>query len=82
MLVNEAVDAAAKRVATREDIELAMTKGVNYPRGLLSWGDDIGPAAIVAELERLREESGETRYRPSPLLRRCAANGRSLLDVA
>jgi len=80
MLINEAVDAVARGVATRRDVELAMTKGVNYPRGLLEWGDAIGLAAVLAELERLREESGETRYRPSPLLRRCVAEGRSLLN--
>ncbi len=81
MLINEAVDAVAKGVATRDDVEVAMTKGVNYPRGLLEWGDMIGPAAVLAELERLRDASGETRYRPSPLLRRCAAEGRSLLNA-
>ena len=43
MLVNEAVDAVRLRVAAPHDIELAMTKGVNYPRGLLAWGDEIGP---------------------------------------
>ena len=42
MLVNEAVDAVRLRVAAPHDIELAMTKGVNYPRGLLAWGDEIG----------------------------------------
>ncbi len=79
MLINEAVDAVQLRVASPEDIELAMTKGVNYPRGLLSWGDALGPAAVLATLESLQQEYGEDRYRPSPLLRRVAASGGKLL---
>lgn len=76
MLINEAIDAVMLRVATPEAIELAMTKGVNYPRGLLSWGDEIGLDRVLAEIERLRDESGESRYRPSPLLRRMVREGR------
>ncbi|HET9683500.1 MAG TPA: 3-hydroxyacyl-CoA dehydrogenase NAD-binding domain-containing protein [Gemmatimonadaceae bacterium] len=70
MLVNEAVDAVHRRVASPADIETAMTRGVNYPRGLLAWGDEIGPATILGRLEALQDEYGEDRYRPSPLLRR------------
>lgn len=79
MLINEAVDAVQLRVASPEDIELAMTKGVNYPRGLLSWGDALGPAAVLATLESLQQEYGEDRYRPSPLLRRVAKSGGRLI---
>ena len=70
MLVNEAVDAVHRRVASPADIETAMTRGVNYPRGLLAWGDEVGPATILGRLEALQDEYGEDRYRPSPLLRR------------
>ncbi len=70
MLVNSAVDAVYLKVASSEDIELAMTKGVNYPKGLLQWGDDIGATKILARLEVLQAEYAEERYRPSPLLRR------------
>ncbi len=79
MLINEAVDAVQLRVASPEDIELAMTKGVNYPRGLLSWGDALGASAVLATLESLQQEYGEDRYRPSPLLRRIAKSGGKLL---
>jgi 3-hydroxybutyryl-CoA dehydrogenase len=79
MLVNEAVDAVHMRVASVPDIETAMTKGVNYPRGLLSWGDEIGPATVLARLEVLQAEYGEDRYRPSPLLRRRVRDHQSLL---
>jgi 3-hydroxybutyryl-CoA dehydrogenase len=79
MLVNEAVDAVQLRVASPADIELAMTKGVNYPKGLLAWGDELGAGAVLATLEALQSEYGEDRYRPSPLLRRTAKSGGKLL---
>ncbi|HEX7123700.1 MAG TPA: 3-hydroxyacyl-CoA dehydrogenase NAD-binding domain-containing protein [Gemmatimonadaceae bacterium] len=79
MLINEAVDAVHHRIASPEAIELAMTKGVNYPRGLLAWGQELGFDAVLTEIERLREESGDERYRPSPLLRRLARSGERLV---
>jgi 3-hydroxybutyryl-CoA dehydrogenase len=78
MLVNEAVDAVYWRVATPADIELAMTRGVNYPKGLLAWGNDMGPAKVLEELEHLQAETGEDRYRPSPMLRRLVREHRLL----
>ena len=80
MLINEAVDAVHRRVASPADIELAMTRGVNYPRGLLAWGDEIGPATVLGRLEALQDEYGEDRYRPSPLLRRRVRDRRPLLS--
>jgi 3-hydroxybutyryl-CoA dehydrogenase len=80
MLVNEAVEAVYMRVASAADIETAMTKGVNYPKGLLAWGDEIGPATILARLEALQDEYGEDRYRPSLLLRRRVRDQRPLLS--
>jgi 3-hydroxybutyryl-CoA dehydrogenase len=80
MLVNEAVEAVYMRVASAADVELAMTRGVNYPRGLLRWGDEIGLAEILRRLESLQAEYGEDRYRPSPLLRRRVREGRELLS--
>jgi 3-hydroxybutyryl-CoA dehydrogenase len=79
MLVNEAVEAVFMKVAAPADIETAMTKGVNYPRGLLAWGDQIGAAEILRRLEALQAEYGEDRYRPSPLLRRRVRDGEPLL---
>ena len=79
MLVNEAVDAVLMRVASPADIDLAMTKGVNYPKGLIAWGEEIGLATILDRLEVLFAEYGEDRYRPSALLRRLVREGRSLL---
>lgn len=70
MLINEAADALFLNIATKEDIDLAMTKGVNYPKGLLSWADELGLSNVLNQLEELYCEYGEDRYRPSPLLRR------------
>ncbi len=79
MLVNEAVDAVHLGVASAPDIELAMTRGVNYPRGLLAWGDAIGAARVLETLEELHADYGEDRYRPSVRLRRLVRSGGSLL---
>ena len=76
MLINEAVDALFWRVAERDAIDLALTRGVNYPKGLLRWADELGLAVVLARMEHLQEEYGETRYRPSPLLRRMVREGR------
>lgn len=70
MLINEAVEAKRLGVANDEDIELAMQKGVNYPKGLLSWGKEIGYSKISETLQNLYEEYQEERYRQSPLLRK------------
>lgn len=81
MLVNEAVSALDMGLASAGDIETAMTKGVNYPRGLLAWGDEIGVSTVLQELERLQFEFGDPRYRPSPRLRAVARqSGGRLLD--
>lgn len=69
MLVNEAAEALYYGIATREDLDLAMTKGVNYPKGLLRWADEVGVKSVYETLQTLQEEYGEDRYRPSILLR-------------
>jgi 3-hydroxybutyryl-CoA dehydrogenase len=79
MLVNEAAEAVHLRIATPADLDRAMTTGVNYPTGLLAWGDAIGAAVILARLEALQSEYGEDRYRPSPYLRRVVRTGGTLL---
>ncbi len=69
MLINEAADALFWNVATAKDIDLAMTKGVNYPKGLLKWADEIGIKQCVEYLDDLYDRYREDRYRCSPLLR-------------
>ncbi len=75
MLINEAIDAVHWRVASPADIDLAVTKGVNYPKGLLAWGDERGLDRVLALLTALQEEYGEDRYRPSVLLKRMVREG-------
>nr|WP_314498337.1 3-hydroxyacyl-CoA dehydrogenase NAD-binding domain-containing protein [uncultured Chryseobacterium sp.] len=70
MLINEVVEAKRLGVANDEDLELAMQKGVNYPKGLLAWGKEIGYAKVSETLQNLYEEYQEERYRQSPLLRK------------
>ncbi len=69
MLINEAYDAVLMQVASPSDVDLAMMKGVNYPKGLLAWSEEIGPSEILAQLNSLYERYGEDRYRPNALLK-------------
>jgi 3-hydroxybutyryl-CoA dehydrogenase len=80
MLINEATEAVFLRIATPGDVDLAMTKGVNYPKGLLRWADEIGIGVVLGRLTALQEEYGEDRYRPSPLLRRMVREGRRFFE--
>ena len=81
MLINEAADALYLRVASREDLELAMTTGVNYPKGLLAWADELGPAQVLATLDGLYHDYHEDRYRASPLLRRLAQSNQTFFST-
>ena len=77
MLINEAADAVFLNIATKKDIDLAMTKGVNYPKGLLSWSDEIGIKKVFNQLDELYNEYNEDRYRPSPILKRMIKNNQT-----
>lgn len=72
MLINEAAEALYLRIASRDDIETAMTQGVNYPKGLLQWADELGIENVVSTLDTLYVEYLEDRYRCCPLLRKMA----------
>lgn len=76
MLINEAADALFLNIATAKDIELAMTKGVNYPKGLLGWANEKGINWCVRNMDALYDEYHEDRYRCSPLLRKMAKEGK------
>jgi 3-hydroxybutyryl-CoA dehydrogenase len=69
MLINEAADTLYLRIASALDIDLAMTKGVNYPKGLLKWADDFGIDNVLKELTALKDFYEEDRYRISPMLK-------------
>ncbi len=73
MLINEASDAVYLGIASAEDVDTAMLKGVNYPKGLLVWAEEMGLQKVVRIIDALRDTYGETRYRCSPLLRKLAA---------
>ena len=70
MLINEAADALFLNIASAKDIDNAMTKGVNYPKGLLAWADEKGIDWCVNTMDELYNEYHEDRYRCSPLLRK------------
>jgi len=72
MLINEAAEAVSLQIASKEDIETAMTKAVNYPKGLLHWADEMGITECVNKMDELYHLYKEDRYRCCPLLRRMA----------
>jgi 3-hydroxybutyryl-CoA dehydrogenase len=74
MLINEAVDSFYLGLATRDDLDTAMTKGVNYPKGLLKWCDEFGAKNAYNILHTLFVEYGEDRYRPCVQLKRMDNN--------
>ncbi len=78
MLINEAADALFLNIATAKDIDDAMTKGVNYPTGLLKWADEWGIQNCVDILDQLYHEYHEDRYRTSPLLRKLAKERKTI----
>ncbi|MBN9483022.1 MAG: 3-hydroxybutyryl-CoA dehydrogenase [Bacteroidetes bacterium 43-93] len=78
MLINEAVDALHLNIASAKDLDLAMTKGVNYPKGLLQWCDEWGAEKCLTILDNLYAEYHEDRYRASALLRKAARNNASV----
>ncbi|MDG1913448.1 MAG: 3-hydroxyacyl-CoA dehydrogenase NAD-binding domain-containing protein [Crocinitomix sp.] len=77
LLINEAIDAVFLNIASPKDVDLAMTKGVNYPKGLLQWGNEIGLSNVLAQLDTLHAEYGDDKYRASVLLRRMVKSGES-----
>lgn len=75
MLMNEAADAVFMNVASVEDVDVAMENGVNYPKGLLKWADEIGLDVVLNRMESLQKMYGEDRYRPNPLLKQKVTKG-------
>ena len=80
MLINEAADALHLNIASRDDIDLAMTKGVNYPKGLLKWADEIGIKRCLARMDELSDKYREDRYRASAQLRKMAEQSETFYD--
>ncbi len=75
MLINEAADAVFMNIASAKEVDLAMVHGVNYPKGLLQWADEIGLSYVLDTMSSLQVEYREDRYRPNPLLKRKVRDG-------
>ena len=69
MLANEGLDAVWLGIASADNVDLAMTKGVNYPKGPLAWGAELGWSRVLKVLGNCHDYYGDDRYRPCPLLR-------------
>ena len=69
LIINEALDAVWQGIASPENVDLAMTKGVNYPKGPIQWGREMGWDQVLGTLKRCHKHYGDDRYRPCPLLR-------------
>jgi 3-hydroxybutyryl-CoA dehydrogenase len=66
MLINEAADAVYRAIGSESDVETAMLKGVNYPKGLLAWGREWGWTKVRDQIEALRVRTSDPRYRVCP----------------
>lgn len=70
LIINEAVRSLDEGVASAEEIDTGLRLGTNYPLGPLRWADQVGLDEVLTVLEGLQQETGDDRYRPSPLLKR------------
>ncbi len=77
-IVNIASDICQQSICTPQDLDLAVSLGLGYPKGPLAWGDELGPTNVLETLFNLQTVYGDPRYRPSPWLRRRGALGLSL----
>ncbi len=77
-LVNEACFALGEGIGSAADIDAGMELGLNHPRGPLAWGEEIGPARVLAVLRGLQAEYGDDRWRPAPRLLQAARTGEPL----
>lgn len=75
MLINEAAEALFLEIGTRDDLDMAMVKGVNYKQGLLKWADELGHETVLNELNYLHNWFGDDRYRASTLLKQKVQDG-------
>ncbi len=80
MLINEACDAVFMGIGSVEDVDLAMQNGVNYPKGLLKWGDELGLHNVLDRMTSLQVMYREDRYRPNPLLKKMVSENKSFYE--
>ena len=75
LMVNIGCNIAQQGVASPADIDKAVKLGLGYPMGPLEWGDAVGADVVLEILENIQGAYGDTRYRPSPWLKRRALLG-------
>lgn len=75
-MINEGIGIYAEGVASAEGIDNAMKLGANHPMGPLALGDLIGLDVVLAIMEVLQSETGDSKYRPHPLLRKMVRGGK------
>ena len=75
-MINEAVGIYAEGIASVEDIDTAMMLGASHPMGPLALGDLVGLDIVLAIMEVLQAETGDSKYRPHPLLRKMVRAGK------
>jgi 3-hydroxybutyryl-CoA dehydrogenase len=80
LLVNEAASAIAHHVCSAGDLDIAMKKGVNYPKGPVEWGESLDLHRVMTVVAHMHEAYGDDRYRVTPLLARRALAHRKLSD--
>ena len=75
-MINEAAFILNEGIASAEDIDTAMKLGANHPMGPLALGDLIGLDVVVAVMDVLYNEFGDSKYRCCPLLRKMVRGGK------
>lgn len=74
-MINEAIGVYAAGVASAEDVDTAMKLGANHPMGPLALGDLIGLDVVLAIMDVIYSETGDSKYRAEPLLRKMVRGG-------
>ena len=75
MIINEACNTVLEGTATKEDVDKGMLLGTAYPLGPLAWADKIGIQNVYDTLEAIYNDTHDTRYKISPLLKRMCLRG-------
>ncbi len=74
-LINEGCELVYSGVASVEDVDKAMKLGANHPMGPLELGDLVGLDVCLAIMNTLYTETGDSKYRPSLLMKKMVRAG-------